>query len=246
MLFEFSDIFATPSPVEAVTSESIPGTHDNSDYSILNNTDPLFVHRGDWERPDILLVVEDFDWQESLIKIIDASYLDGVPAYVLSDRDNIQSDDYLYNLVTAYNAIILRVSFDTPWIRDYGPLQIKSQKSSFHWLDFKYSGERPDDDLFPQQLAQFLNIPVESGDYYLDGGALISNGKGLCAITDKSLEESSVDQDSSEEFSVFKHRLGCRTLVVLLRRTEQGSRKFNRSSTCHRPKASHYPRTDAH
>jgi agmatine deiminase len=190
----------------------------HSDYSgkLLPETpSQLSIHRGDWELPDILLLVEDSDWQDALRIIVDASHKDGIPVYILTDRDNFEKEDYLSLLKNQYEARILRISYDTPWIRDYGPLQLKALGNAVHWLDFYYTSDRPHDDSVPQQLAEYMDMPVEDGNYYLEGGAIISNGRGLCAITEKSLNEASVDQISSEEVSAFRQLLGCNALAIL-------------------------------
>lgn len=60
-----------------------------------------------------------------------------------------------------------------------------------------------------------MDMVIESSNYYLDGGAIISNGRGLCAMTIKSLDEASVDRPESEEFHAFRSALGCRELALL-------------------------------
>jgi agmatine deiminase len=157
-----------------------------------------YIQRGDWELPDILLLAEDFDWHDSLEIIVAAAHQDGMPVYIMSNQNDFQKEDYLWVLNNQYEAEILRVSYDTPWIRDYGPLQLKESGNRIHWLDFGYTDERPYDDAVPQQLADYMDMPIENGDYYLEGGAIAS-----------------VDPDNVEEFNAFRQELGCRAIAVL-------------------------------
>lgn len=211
------------SPVLADVPELSSSLTFNKDISSSVDSDASFskaalqsyIHRGDWEFPDILLLAEDSDWQDSLEIIVAAAYRDGIPVYILADQDDFEKEAYLSLLNNQYKAQILRVPYDTPWIRDYGPIQLKARGNTIYWLDFDYTSERPHDDSVPQQLAEYMGIPVKDGDYYLEGGAIISNGRGLCAITEKSLDEASVDQTSSEKLAAFKQLLGCRGLAIL-------------------------------
>jgi len=184
-----------------------------------NATVPLFfsgalnyVQRGDWEQPEILLMVENEEWEPSLDIIVSASLQDGVPAYILKDPNEVSRKERAERPLNARSLLFFH---DTPWIRDYGPLQLKSPGNSVHWMDFGYTDERPLDDTVPQQLAKFMEFPIEEGGYYLEGGAIISNGRGLCAITDNSLEKALVDQEDPDEFASFSHALGCSALAVL-------------------------------
>jgi agmatine deiminase len=170
---------------------------------------------GDWEPPDVLLIVENEEWQESIDTIISAAHNDMTPVYILMNRDDEQYRENIPLEEQSSNNIFLNLSLDTPWVRDYGPLQLKAGNGSVKWIDFAYTNQLPHDDSVPDQLARYMGTTVEHNDYFLDGGAVISNGNGLCAITEKSLEEASVDPLYPEEFKKFRDTLGCRVLTVL-------------------------------
>lgn len=174
-----------------------------------------YIQRGDWESPDILFMADNSDWRDSLEIIVAAAHQERTPVYMLAGQDDVENEKYLSLLNNQYGAQIIMVPYDTPWIRDYGPIQLKARGKTVHWLDFNYTEERPNDDLVPQQLAGYMDISVAYGNYYLEGGAIISNGRGLCAMTVKSLEEASVDPASSKEFNAFLGVVGCQELAVL-------------------------------
>jgi agmatine/peptidylarginine deiminase len=79
-------------------------------------------------------------------------------------------------------------------------------------LDLPYSDERPFDDAAPGVLAEFFGRTVQSFGVSYDGGAIASNGEGLCATTREFLHKWEVT--SSERRSLTK-ALGCRILMQL-------------------------------
>jgi agmatine deiminase len=203
------------SPMAAITFNEDIFNHDDQDRRMSSTAVLKYIQRGDWELPDVLLLVENEEWRGSLNKIISASHQDGIPVYILVDQEEYSEEVYETWTHEQDSGRILKVSYDTPWIRDYGPIQIKSSESTVHWLDFEYSPERPNDDSVPRKLAEHVGIPIEYGKYDLDGGAIISNGQGLCAITDKNLDEAYVDLTRPEELGAFRQLLGCDALAIL-------------------------------
>lgn len=191
------------------------------DNRALNSADLSYIQIGDWEKPDILLLVENTEWLDSIEKIVDAARADRVPVYILSDAYDLENEDYLSWLKDQKEARSLKVSYDTPWIRDYGPLQVRISDKTVHWLDSGYTMERPHDDLVPRQIARYMEMPIEDSGYYLEGGALINNGKGLCAVTVMSLEQASVDWTDTDEFAAFQRALGCHAVAVLPALTDE-------------------------
>lgn len=203
-------------PASAFSSDLFRDTADGIN-NVVQSTASVqsYIHRGDWEPPDVLLIVEYREWQESIDKIISAANNDMTPIYILHNSDDEQYGENILPEEQSSNNILLNLSLDTPWIRDYGPLQLKASNGSVKWIDFAYNIERLHDDSVPDQLARYMGAYIENGDYFLDGGAVISNGNGLCAITEKSLEEAEVDPLYPEEFERFRDILGCKALAVL-------------------------------
>lgn len=68
------------------------------------------------------------------------------------------------------------------WVRDYGPSFVK-RDGRVCVLDAKYwYPDRPDDDQFPTDLARLLDVDVRDVPLTVEGGNLLSNGRGL-AVT---------------------------------------------------------------
>lgn len=184
--------------------------------------EPTRFYRGDWEPPNVLLVAYDEDWPEELGALIDSAHHE-VDVYVVAGADEL-ADPVFLSWLSSHRAGVLPASHDTPWIRDYGPQQVIEPNGEVKWLDFRYSEERPFDDLVPIELAPRLGANVEPQTFWLDGGALISNGSGLCAMTDTSLSEMGIDEEDDEQFDRFLVTVGCDVMAVLpaLPREETG------------------------
>jgi agmatine/peptidylarginine deiminase len=110
---------------------------------------------------------------------------------------------------------VLESRIDTPWVRDFGPLEVHERDGSDLWLDFAYSWERPSDDALPRWLSAFVPTRVESSEFVLDGGAVVSNGQGLCALTARSLARGGFAPQASHELTPLLVRLGCAVTAIL-------------------------------
>jgi agmatine deiminase len=70
------------------------------------------------------------------------------------------------------------------WVRDYGPSFVRKADGSIIILDPDYlEVDRPEDDLVPSELASLLKVPVVRVPMLVEGGNILSNGKGLCVTT---------------------------------------------------------------
>jgi agmatine/peptidylarginine deiminase len=77
-----------------------------------------------------------------------------------------------------------------PWIRDFGPISIKSFQSGFELLDLEcLDSEVPSHDDVPQRLTTWLRQPVTPVPLTLEGGNLLSNGAGTLITTTKILDQ---------------------------------------------------------
>ncbi len=99
------------------------------------------------------------------------------------------------------NVKIHCISTVDSWIRDYGPIFVKSPQPPFikggdggiFILDFffnawgnKYESLKKDDDI-PQRISHLLNIPFVEPGIILEGGSIDVNGKGSLLTTEQCL-----------------------------------------------------------
>jgi len=173
--------------------------------------------RGDWESPDALLMVYDEAWRETLVSLIDGA-AGQAEVYVLTGQATSSDVDLWVRtlargLGVPHGIRHLDVPTDSAWVRDYGPLQVRERDRAL-WLDPLYADHRPLDDLVPDHLAADFAAPLEAVGLRLDGGAVVGNGAGLCAMTWTSIEDLGV-QPGTMQLGELLERLGCDVLAVL-------------------------------
>lgn len=188
----------------------MPGAAQPSYVKRSASRDPALL-RGDWEAPSTLLIGWDSDWAEAVETIV-AVGASEVQMDVLFGEES--PDEAYEKQLFSLGANVIHLDLDTPWVRDYGPLQIHTATGEARWLDAHYSFERSRDDLLPQILAPGFSAIVESMPLEVDGGAVLANGDGLCAITDRSLGDAGLTPEDPD-MDALLHTMGCDTLAVL-------------------------------
>jgi agmatine deiminase len=148
---------------------------------------------------------------------------DRVPVCLLT-RDGLHQsvlEERLRQAGLAGRVRFLRAPFANPWVRDYGPVFIKSFRGGYELLDLDYaqnrhspSMERHIDDGVPPALAARLGKRAVRVPIVLDGGNLLSNGAGLCLATSR-LRDVNADQSWETLRRTLRERLGARDFVVL-------------------------------
>lgn len=156
---------------------------------------------GDWEQPDAFLLARQPLWDETVDQLLEA--LLPHPVYVLSRPTAPRRLPELPGLQ------LLVMEHESAWVRDYGPLQVHDH-GRLLWLDADYQTDRTGDDAVPGVLARALGVRVERLAVRLDGGAVASDGRGLCVMTSASLEGLGTAEPGGTA-----DRIGCQTLVVV-------------------------------
>src|SRR5690606_17878534 len=169
--------------------------------------------RGDFEPPDMLLLAYNRDWIETLRAVVSAA--EGQARVGLLVTPSEVSHLGQSGLGNPPHVDVLRTALDSPWIRDYGPIETYDDVFGAVWLDYDYTWSRPADDRLPRWLARVLRTRLEASTFVLDGGAIISNGQGLCALTTTSLADSGLTLERDAELARFLAALGCAVTAVL-------------------------------
>ena len=77
----------------------------------------------------------------------------------------------------------LNLSLNTIWLRDFGPRVAETDSGASMVMNFFHDVSRPYDDDFPQLWAKMTDASHNHVPWLLQGGNLISNGKGLAVST---------------------------------------------------------------
>jgi agmatine deiminase len=104
---------------------------------------------------------------------------------------------------------------DTMWIRDYGPLVLRTDEGRRLVVDMPYSLERPQDDRVPEVLAGRWRWPLSAIPLDFEGGHLQSDGAGRCVITDDVLARNSDTYRFEQIQALLRADLGCEDVVVV-------------------------------
>ena len=109
---------------------------------------------------------------------------------------------------------VLGVQHDKFWTRDFGPVSVELPDGRPAFLDFRYPQTRVLDDGMPSALAEAYGVPVFRVPVALEGGVLMSNGRGLC-VTTTTLAVANPDLSFEVLVERVHRALGCSRLVFL-------------------------------
>ncbi len=86
--------------------------------------------------------------------------------------------EYYYGGVDLTNVRFYLAPIDSIWMRDYGPNFAKDAAGKVVVVDTNYYYDRPNDDAFVKKYAAFRAFPYTYTDIDMEGGNLMSDGKG--------------------------------------------------------------------
>jgi agmatine/peptidylarginine deiminase len=180
------------------------------------------VLRGDYEQPDRVILVYVDLWPRWLDGVADQVLASGAELSVLYQIDSGRGPARAWfralerrSRARAHAQQLEFVEFgtDSIWVRDWGPLQLRSRTGKSLWLDADYIDEdREHDDDAPLELAHARGVSVVALPHEIDGGAFISNGQGLCVLTFGYLE---FEGYSDGELADMLGLLGCSATAIV-------------------------------
>ena len=169
--------------------------------------------RADFATPDVLVVVYEEAWLDAVSAVV-AAVPRSTHVQLLVSAEQSRAPE-LKRFARTHGASLHAVTLDTPWVRDYGPLQRIDGDGQVLWLDMHYASSRAHDDDVPMSLAGRWSVPYDRTDWTLDGGGIISNGAGLCAMTDATLTAAGVSADDEGAVRELASILGCEVIAQL-------------------------------
>ncbi len=177
---------------------------------------PDRVLYGDFEPPDVVAFGISEAWPETVRALARAIPDDvGLLTFVDSNQPPERLPDWVVQRFrSGTQTDVLTAPLDTVWIRDFGPLQVRTTLGKSIWLDAVY-GERLLDDQLPARLGAIMGVPVEELPLTLDGGAIASNGEGLCVMTRDYVDEQGIAIHDLEFSYDVMPQIGCRLMVFV-------------------------------
>jgi agmatine/peptidylarginine deiminase len=204
-------------PLLAAPADSIPGQVPTAAVVFAQPREGRML-RGDFEVPNRVLVVYTGSWPDATEQIATQVLESGTPLSMLLEVDSSRSKltRLLGRLSREHEGRVevLDAVVDTPWVRDWGPLQLRQGERSL-WLDADYDdAERIADDDAPRWLAQRHDVALAELPFALDGGAFVSNGAGLCVLTFEYVEAQGISWDDGDLGGLLD-QLGCRATALV-------------------------------
>lgn len=177
------------------------------------------VLRGDYEPADQVFMVYTEAWMPDIDTIAREILASGTPLGIVVEVGNRRRplERWIAALRHDHGE---RVDFfdtivDTPWIRDWGPVQVRVDAGAL-WLDSSYEDDdRMRDDQAPQLFANRYGGEIVELGWAIDGGAFISNGAGLCVLTRDYLDNEMLDYADAREMDALLGELGCHVTVLV-------------------------------
>lgn len=210
LLLGFAPELSTP-------ADLIPGQVPEA---VVMKSEPIEgrVLRGDFEAPDRVLLVFTALWANSTRAIAEQALESGAGVTLVLEAENPRAklDRLVTSLSRRYGdrVTVLDGEVDTPWVRDWGPIQAV-REGRVLWLDAEYQDpNRKLDDRTPAVLGPMFGAEVVELPWQLDGGAFISNGAGLCVLAFEYLEEHGIVWEA-EDLGRLLAQLGCRATALV-------------------------------
>lgn len=180
---------------DLVADETIQMTLDRNGGAIVTRTpsSPFPRLAAEFE-PARALLFGVADWQphhrEILIEIAEKTS-DHVNVMVLcNDTWQIKdTTEWLLEMRRQHpHVYFCEMTCDTVWLRDFGPIFAQTETGA-QVLDFYYEGTRPKDDRLPEVWSQRTGADHVAVPWTIQGGNLISNGRGLALTTNRIFED---------------------------------------------------------
>ncbi|MCA9520973.1 MAG: agmatine deiminase family protein [Myxococcales bacterium] len=153
------------------------------------------IIRATWGVARIDMLVSHPDAEHTMKTVLRTLWHDKAPSGALDDRKKIR---------------FLPLETDSQWVRDFGPQTIFVDDKKRVFIDPLYSPDRPNDDKLPGALAMFYRLESLAAPFHLDGGNLLSNGRGDCFTSVVDGAQQLLREDRQYRAEQFRDYFGCR------------------------------------
>jgi len=139
----------------------------------------------EWEEIQAICVTWTFSFRPTLAQIILHAKEEVEVIVICVNAASVQNQLLnIYGLPNLDNITFLENSFNSIWMRDYGPNTVYyNDVDSLATVEWIYNRDRPADDILPDAIGDLLDIPVYSTvqapiDFVNTGGNFTSDGMG--------------------------------------------------------------------
>lgn len=204
-LFTFSTLLAQ----KETNNEVLPRGLADSEVNLMNDyySTYQFGNRGieappggnircaaEWEEVQTVVITWTGQFNSIQSQIVDAAQEECRVLIACTDSNSVKNT-LNNNGVPDVNLDFLEVPYNSIWIRDYaGNTMYRNDVDSLFLVDWIYNRPRPNDDVMPQQHANWHNVPLYTTtlaptDMVNTGGNFMSDGNGTAFASELILEE---------------------------------------------------------
>lgn len=197
----FGQIIGLPrasTPEELQNIEQFRTFYNDYDFSGITNPPSSSVRSmGEWEELQAVVITWT-SYKPLLADIVDAIQDDVNVLIVCSSQSTAEAQLQNYGVTPNPNVKYIEVGsggFNSIWMRDYGanPAYL-NDVDSLILIDWIYNRNRPEDDVLPEEIADFLGVPlyetIECPDDLVNtGGNYMSDGLGTAFSSKLVLDE---------------------------------------------------------
>ena len=171
----------------------------------------------EWEEIQSLTIA----WEgfEPILTEIVRNSVDECKVFIACDNPS-EVENYLnYYDVNTSNVEYLDVSTNSIWMRDYGQNTIyRNDVDSIYLVDWVYNRPRPQDDTFPEFLANYMDFDLyqtsqEPNLLIHTGGNFMSDGFGTAFSSNLVLEENEISENSIDQ--IMSDFMGIETYIKM-------------------------------
>ena len=212
-------------PAHALPGER-NGAGKGDQFDDLRNANPLIYGITAAPKTPLRAVAQFDDHQAMLLTWTGnfpetyAGVVDGaksvVDIYVLHEG-NAAKQDFNNNMAQQGTSTAglhyINMQNDSIWIRDYGPLSVRSPDGEVAFVDPRYYHERPYDDAIPTQVASLWGMHSYRQPLKWEGGTYMADGHGNCYYSQGVYWYGGTAQSKIHTYQ--RDYLGCETNIVL-------------------------------
>ncbi len=187
-------------PVEAIYYAWMPGVFDAFFGAITSNlldhtqVQVHLLHHGPGDRSLLESLISDLGHDPAEVTFVDVSTL---------------GDYYVWQTEYPFDA-----SLESFWIVDWGPAFVTDASGLLSVVDLRYYAMRVNDDSVPTKLASSMGVNVYRPDISMEGGNLLSDGRGTCFTTGMVVAENG-PQSQQDVDGILRDYLGCEKTIWL-------------------------------
>lgn len=165
------------------------------------DSDLLFQGRlpGEFEHQDgVLIVWADEVWHREVYVRLVRELTQTTQVHLVVESPELErqvKEELVKAEIDLQKVRFLQAETDSLWVRDYGPLICVAEDGTSRVVDTWYVGEhnfnRFRDDFLPIAFARHADRPLVRTRVFVESGAILSNGAGLCLASSRIMEMNS-------------------------------------------------------